>query len=830
MTLKTLATGEWMTVYELKAGMYASEERTLETVQEPVSPEQGLGDEFHGDAYEESNASIDETKFSVRELDSSPLRSSVTQYSDAFSHKGQDLEELGAIPSTLFDSPTSKDEIVTGGEDHPTLKRAHSGRLSANSLSTKSPKIWQDSSPALQPFYTTVNRIGTRPAYTKPAIDKDVLKNTKTLTEHISQPTGFSTTQHCHESSSNDFEKNQETDKPVKLFEYPFAESLGSYTKHKPMQESMTNSLSNSYPGKWVSIPSHYLQVTNFPKTIETWMLKEIFEKFGDIQGIFAKNLRKDGSVIVGFYDVRDCIKIQKQLRHYQFFNGRYLEAQFCSKAALISMFKEDSMLPFLLENEGEILISFQGPGDISKTVLFNLLSSYGDIRTIKSLAAVKKAIICEYFDIRDAVLAMKELNGRIIQDNKLHVTFYESGFISWKVVSDELQHLQNENTVLDQFKSLDISERKLNNITNEYSLNHHGSTNTELHSKFPPLGFFSNKKNSIVSIMDRPGSVPSYYSFHDEKSPYTARALSPSDEVDYCKCNIRKPVSIQTNNNPYIYLEDQFSNTDNYVDSPVEESFDETKVKSYNPTFIPGSAPSQRRIYSVNMKRNITDDGVWIDNFPSMTEHLPLNLKYSFDALKAVNNTVPGVNLIMEKNKVDYDRITRGLDMRTTIMIKNIPNKFTQQMLQEYIDATNSKTYDFLYLRIDFRNRCNVGYAFVNFIDPISIITFGQARVGTKWNRFHSDKICDISYANIQGKECLIEKFRNSCVMDEDPSYRPKIFISHGPATGEEQEFPAPNNPRRKLRSIVSAQQFGLFPPVGSRTPWSIREEHAFI
>jgi RNA recognition motif 2 len=56
--------------------------------------------------------------------------------------------------------------------------------------------------------------------------------------------------------------------------------------------------------------------------------------------------------------------------------------------------------------------------------------------------------------------------------------------------------------------------------------------------------------------------------------------------------------------------------------------------------------------------------------------------------------------------------------------------------------------------------------------------------------NRFHSDKICDISYANIQGKECLIEKFRNSCVMDEDPSYRPKIFHSSGVLMGQEQEF----------------------------------------
>lgn len=89
--------------------------------------------------------------------------------------------------------------------------------------------------------------------------------------------------------------------------------------------------------------------------------------------------------------------------------------------------------------------------------------------------------------------------------------------------------------------------------------------------------------------------------------------------------------------------------------------------------------------------------------------------------------------------------------------------------------------------------------------------------------NRFHSDKICDVSYANIQGKECLIEKFRNSCVMDEDPSYRPKIFHSSGPLMGQEQEyrsheksdfsFPEPNNARRKLRSIACARQIGSTP-----------------
>lgn len=61
--------------------------------------------------------------------------------------------------------------------------------------------------------------------------------------------------------------------------------------------------------------------------------------------------------------------------------------------------------------------------------------------------------------------------------------------------------------------------------------------------------------------------------------------------------------------------------------------------------------------------------------------------------------------------------------------------------------------------------------------------------------NCFKSDKIAEISYASklqnqrrkiqmtyrreaIQGKDCLVQKFRNSSVMLEAPHYRPKVRI----------------------------------------------------
>lgn len=39
--------------------------------------------------------------------------------------------------------------------------------------------------------------------------------------------------------------------------------------------------------------------------------------------------------------------------------------------------------------------------------------------------------------------------------------------------------------------------------------------------------------------------------------------------------------------------------------------------------------------------------------------------------------------------------------------------------MLIDSLNKTHANTYDFVYLRMDFKNKCNVGYAFINFIDP---------------------------------------------------------------------------------------------------------------
>lgn len=132
---------------------------------------------------------------------------------------------------------------------------------------------------------------------------------------------------------------------------------------------------------------------------------------------------------------------------------------------------------------------------------------------------------------------------------------------------------------------------------------------------------------------------------------------------------------------------------------------------------------------------------------------------------------------------------------------VRNIPNKYNQQMLLEEVNVGHEGTYDFFYLPIDFKNRCNVGYCFINFLDPKHIPPFVHAFNGQRWKSFNSEKVCAVTFARIQGKQAMISRFQNSSLLEKDDEYQPLLFYSTGPDRGKPEPFPVSSSARRALQ-----------------------------
>lgn len=557
--------------------------------------------------------------------------------------------------------------------------------------------------------------------------------------------------------------------------------------------------------------------------------------------------------MIVGYCDLRAATKAHRSIKHKRFFNDRLLDADYVDHAVLTKLAAEGADM-FLGPNTGELSVTLTGRGGLSQQQMYLLLSSYGDLRSFRAIENdVEQVWICDFYHIGNAAAAL-QLNGREVGSVYLTVSFYNSEKPKRDFFPNAASSLLSHSKAIERLSF--YSQRARSDFRSF----------EQPHQLTPKKQHLLPKINSPSAAYDvtRVQKSPSFRSFEDEERVRLAQVIDNgrrASAVDVCsdpndqsfrdlfkeKIAVARIASVDLGHysSALPTPEDRPSMLDSYFTtplqkcktsedadgiSPLSEFKSRHAVRTSTPLTTPFESPesyirsdlhAERARGSVppppKLSRSITYDAftkpdyVWKKiekTTPVSTSHgllSPPRSPYSTDP----------------KNKVEFGAIARGKDDRTTLMIKNIPNKISQKQLKTWVDQTSEGCYGFLYLRMDFASRANVGYAFIDFNCPTNIIAFAQARVGTAWNVFGSEKICDVSYANIQGKEALVEKFRNSCVMDELEEYRPRIYHSSGPLKGLEQAFPEPNNLNRKARSIRDAQQIGLFPP---STPSSSR------
>ncbi len=72
-----------------------------------------------------------------------------------------------------------------------------------------------------------------------------------------------------------------------------------------------------------------------------------------------------------------------------------------------------------------------------------------------------------------------------------------------------------------------------------------------------------------------------------------------------------------------------------------------------------------------------------------------------------------------------------------------------------------------------------NLGYAFINFNDPLHIVLFHECFFAKKWLKYKSDKKIELNYADKQGKKDAANRDENTYFASEDKKLQAKKIVS---------------------------------------------------
>ena len=152
------------------------------------------------------------------------------------------------------------------------------------------------------------------------------------------------------------------------------------------------------------------------------------------------------------------------------------------------------------------------------------------------------------------------------------------------------------------------------------------------------------------------------------------------------------------------------------------------------------------RHIYTSNFKSN--------ENLFTQRQPFSLNLN-SYKNKTEYNNKFSRNNFgfKVEKQIINLENVALGKETRTTVMIRNIPIKYSTIELEKELEPFEGK-YNCLYMPYDYENEGNRGYAFLNLTDPYHILLFYDFFYNKSWLYYESKKVCELNYANFQGIE----------------------------------------------------------------------------
>ena len=172
-------------------------------------------------------------------------------------------------------------------------------------------------------------------------------------------------------------------------------------------------------------------------------------------------------------------------------------------------------------------------------------------------------------------------------------------------------------------------------------------------------------------------------------------------------------------------------------------------------------------------------------------------------------------------KNIIHIENILKSKDKRTTLIIRNIPNRYTITLLLNELNKNYNRKYDIVYLPQDYINNSNLGFGFINFLEHMYLVRFYEEFDGKKWNCFNSNKRCKLAYSKYQGKNELIKyihkKLGISSHYNNNENLKKNFYVNI------DDKYPKPSIeiPIKYYKSFISYYPFSLC---------HFKDEHLFI
>ena len=320
-----------------------------------------------------------------------------------------------------------------------------------------------------------------------------------------------------------------------------------------------------------------------------------------------------------------------------------------------------------------------------------------------------------------------KALNNMKINNEKEDECFTENlnlSFLSDKEKTDDMnQSLYNSNsnysinnqleTSYDSSKTISFfNHNKNGEFEKFFKLNNSNNFNNSFN--------FSNNNNYLLNNSFNNNIFPLYYQNNN---------ININNSYNSPNININNNFQL-LNNNQFQFFNNNNNNNNNIQNLNMNIQIDNFQNLNFN---------LNNNFYQNNIINNINNNNIMSNNYKEKKYH---------------KNEI----LDSPKNTIHLDNVLKLKDKRTTIIIRHIPNRYDLEFFMNEININFFGKYDCLYLPMDFVNNSNLGFGFINFIDPIHILLFYTEFIGKKWNYFNSGKRCQLAYAKIQGKNELLK------------------------------------------------------------------------